>query len=144
MAQVNSNVMYRPATSDDVPFVVSLLRQFYAKVGGLYKIDFCERSTREWAQLVADNGILLVGPASCAGAVILPFWLNSRASAAHVEFWYFRSAREITIFDALCEACRRAGATHIFTSGQFQAPAVRRFYQEKGLHGCATQFMGCL
>lgn len=133
---------FRTSTLADIPFITGLLCEFYAKAGGIYRIPFCEMSARLWVQAVMERGVCLVGPSSCAGALLIPFQLNNQVTAAYVEFWCFRQAREIGIFDALKQACCDAGAQRLFVSAQVQTPAIRRYYLKKGLQQCAAQFSG--
>lgn len=125
---------FRHATADDVPFILNLLREFYRKTGvTAYGIKFDGESAVATICEVLARGVCIVGPTSCAGAVFQPFPWNYRARVAQVVFWYFKSSREIRIFDALMDECRNVGATHINAASHFPKNAINRWYSKYGL-----------
>jgi len=129
--------MFRPATADDVEFILELLREFYRKAGSIYVgIAFDGPSTIATIAHVVARGVCIVGPSSCAGAVIAPFEFNHHARIANVVFWCFKSAREIVILNSLIEACKRAGATHVAAASQFPHNAIGRRYRRLGFTFC--------
>lgn len=124
--------MFRPATYEDAPFISELVGEFYSHVGAVYRgIPYDFETGVAAALAVIKNGICLVGPSSCAGAVLKPFDWNRAFIVAHVAFWYFRSAREMAIFDALAALCRDAGATHVYANSHFPQNNVGRFYASR-------------
>lgn len=125
--------MFRPAVFSDAPFIVDLLAEFYAKQGHIYGIPFDQRSTVRLVIRVLKQGICLVGKSSVAGAMLVPFPYNDRFKVAHVSFWYFRSAREIRIFERLMALCREAGATHLKATSH---GAITKHYAKLGLTFC--------
>jgi len=137
-------MIFREAGVDDVPHVELLLAEFYAKQGGVYGIPIDEQSTIQTIVSTASNGILLVGPTSCAGAIICPFPFNRQARVAQVIFWYFQLHREIRIFDELLIRCRAMGATHVNATSHPPHNRIARYYQRHGLKQVETQLIGRL
>jgi len=136
---------FRPATADDVPFILELLREFYRKAGAeLYKIPFDGPSAIQTIAKTIAHGVCLVGPSSAAGALLCPFPWNRRAIVAQVVFWKFKSHREITIFEALMDACKQAGADYVNATSLFPDHAILRKYQKLGLSPCEIQCLGQL
>lgn len=123
------SVTFRPAIVDDVPFITSLLSEFYHRAGSIYGIPFNEASTIQTIRQVLDRGVCLVGPSSCAGALLCKFPYNHDAIIAQVAFWYFKRPKEIAIFDALMKACKERGATHINATSLTSCPAIQRHYE---------------
>lgn len=141
MSDCKASNLFRPARPDDLPFILELLRSFYGKAGGIYDgIPFHGPSAILTIGDVMARGVCLVGPSSCAGAVIGLFPWNHKARIARVVFWYFKSARGLAILDALAAACKAAGATHINTASQFPKNTIGRFYLRNGFTACETQF----
>lgn len=132
---------FRRATADDVEFVLELLREFHGKAGGIYGVPFHGPSEILRIARVLADGICLVGPSSCAGALIEPFPSNHKARVAQVHFWYFRHAREIRIFEALMTACRELGATHIAAYTQADRPTIGRWYERFSLKPAEVCYM---
>jgi len=137
---------FRLATASDIPFILELLREFYRKAGAVVfaGIPFDGPSTILTIADVLARGLCLVGPSSCAGAMFYPFAYNHNARIAFVQFWYFKNAREIAIFEALCGACKAAGATHIWAASLAPKHAISRWYQKKGLSECESEHIGQL
>lgn len=135
---------FRSATPDDAELILTLLFEFHQKSGGIYGVAFDPASEIYRIARVMRDGVCLVGPSSCAGALIEPFPSNHQARVAQVHFWYFRKAREIRIFEALMEACRAAGATHIASYAQADRPTIARWYKKFGLQPAEICFMGKL
>ena len=130
---------FRPAQSSDVLFILDLIRDGYKKHCSIYGIPLDGKSAMFTIANVMALGVCLVGPSSCAGAFLAPFPYNNKAVIAQVAFWYFKSSREIRIFDALCQACKEAGATHINAASHFPNNAIGRHYIKNGLHNCEIQ-----
>lgn len=131
--------IFRRATPADIPFILDLLREFYDKAGDIYQIEFDAPSTIQTIGNVLARGICLVGPSSCAGAIIGRFPYNHAALIAHVPFWYFTKPSGIHIFDALMVECKAAGATHINPSSLYPDNRIARFYSKKGFRSCEIQ-----
>lgn len=130
---------FRPAQSSDVLFMLNLVRDGYKKNCSVYGIKFDGPSTLLTIANALTRGLCLVGPSSCAGAIITPFPYNHNAQVATVLFWCFKSSREIAIFGELLKHCRDAGATHISASSHFPDNSIGRFYAKNGLHNCEIQ-----
>ncbi len=132
---------FRRAVPGDIPFILELLREFYRRADGerLYGIGFDGPSTILTIADVLAHGLCLVGPSSCAGANFLHFPWNHTALVAHVQFWYFKNAREIAIFEALADACKAAGATHIWASSHAPSHTISKWYARKGLSECESE-----
>lgn len=139
MSESKASNPFRLATADDVPHVLELLQAFYEKAGGIYGIPFDRVSTIKTIAHVMGHGICLIGPSSTAGAVVSQFPYNHDARVAHVWFWYFKAAREIRIFEALMEACKEAGATHLSAASLFPDNRIGRFYAKILLHPAEIQ-----
>lgn len=120
--------IFRPATQNDATHIVNLLEKFYAKHQALYQIEFipkdCENTVRE----LIEYGVVLVGPNSCAGASIAPFFVNHNVKTAFVWYWAFERPREIRIFQALMAACKEAGATHLTAAAHFPTFTILKHY----------------
>lgn len=125
---------FRKAELSDASEIVRLLGALYQRSGDSYGIPFSWPSAWQTACDVILNGLCLVGPNSCAGAIIQPFSFNYEAKVAHVVFWAFHTPREIRIFDALCMVCKMAGATHIKAASHPPTHTVSRRYRKLGLH----------
>ncbi|MFA6239969.1 MAG: hypothetical protein WC655_03525 [Candidatus Hydrogenedentales bacterium] len=131
---------FRLAVPGDIPFILELLREFYRRAGAVYAgIPFDGPSTILTVAGVLAGGLCLVGPSSCAGANFVAFPYNHTALVAHVQFWYFKNAREIAIFEALCDACKVAGATHIWASSHAPGHTIAKWYRRKGLSECESE-----
>lgn len=132
---------FRRAVPADIPVLLELLREFYRRADGerIYGIGFDGCSTILTISNVLARGLCLIGPTSCAGAIFWPFPWNHMALVAHVQFWYFKRAREIAIFEALADACKAAGATHIWASSHAPKHTVARWYARKGLSECESE-----
>lgn len=135
---------FRTAVVEDVPFIKDLICQFYAKQGHVYGIPYDEESSVRTIIDTMKFGVVLVGPASCAGAIICRFPFNHRANVAQVIFWYFTNAREIKIFDALANQCRAIGATHINSAAHPPHCRIMRYYVQQGMRPAELQAMGRL
>lgn len=132
---------FRPAQSSDVLFMLNLIRDGYKKHCSIYGIKFDGASAMFTIANVMARGVCLVGSSSCAGAVIAPFQYNHKAIIAQVMFWNFKAPREIEIFDALSDACKEAGATHINAASHFPNNTISRYYAKKMLINCEVQSM---
>lgn len=137
---------FRLARTDDIPFILELVRELCRKTGlnDRYGIPFDGASAILTIGGVLANGLCLVGKSSCAGAVFFPYPYNHAAKIAHVQFWYFRNAREIAIFEALADACKGAGATHIYAASIPPRHTVGKWYRKKGLSECESEHIGQL
>ena len=114
-------------------FILRLARKFFHQSWGKgYDIPFDPESAMQTIDALIENGIMLVGPTSYAGAILTPCMWNHEFTIATVITWYFESPREIRIFDALMEECRKAGATH-FVSASNEGSPIGRYYNRKGL-----------
>jgi hypothetical protein len=131
---------YRKAELRDVVQITRWLRQFYSQASP-YNIPFDYESAIASVEDTVNRGVVLIGSSSCAGALLTDFPFNNRARIAYILFWYFRSAREITILNALCDACRTAGATHVNVSSLFPHNRVGRFYEKRGFKAVETQWL---
>lgn len=136
--------MFRHATFDDIPRVTMLLEEFYARHEYRYGVRFNSSSAVVTVERMIRHGVCLVGPSSCAGAMIADFPYNFEAKVANVMFWYFRRPREIKIFEALLAACRRAGAMYISASSHAPSHAIGRLYQRWGMQPVEGLHMGPL
>jgi len=136
---------FRPAAFDDIPFITNLLAEFYAKQGtASYGIPFDAQSTLLTVERVVRHGICLVGPTSCAGAMLMPFPYNHNVVTAHVMFWYFKRAREIKIFETLIACCLKARATHVSASSHSPRHIIGRLYEKWELRPVEGLHMGPL
>jgi hypothetical protein len=132
---------FRKAELADVEFIAGLLSEFYAKSGEVYQIPWDEPSAVQTIENVIRDGVCIVGPSSCAGAMIAPFPFNVKANIASVVFWYFRTPRESSIFDAFAGCCQVAGATHYNPSSHFPMNTIERFYLKRGLEPTEVQYL---
>lgn len=130
---------FRRATLDDVVFITRITRAGYNKHLQVYGIPFDTESMMLHVANVVTRGICLVGPNSVAGAFLYPFPQNNSAIIGQVSFWYFTKASEIRIFDAICDACKQAGATHINAASHYPLNSIARLYRKNGLHPCEIQ-----
>lgn len=135
---------FRVAELSDTLFVARLTREFYEKVGGIYRIPGDYESFVVMADAVIRNGICIVGPTSCAGALMARFPGNQHELVANVLFFYFQQKREITIFYAFLEALRAAGATHIDAASHFPENTIGKFYKKLGLVPTETHWMASI
>ena len=131
---------FRPAVSSDIPFILDLVREFYARDGGIYGVEFDDASARKVIEAIISKGICIVGPTSVAGAIISPFPWNHCEKVAQVMVWYFRRPAEIVIFEELKRAVKVAGATHINASAVLPRHSIERFYAKNGLHPAEIRF----
>ena len=135
---------FRPAQSSDVLRMLNLIRDAYTKNCSIYDVKFDGQSTMLTIASVMSRGLCLVGPSSCAGAIITPFPYNHNALVATVMFWCFKSSREITIFEELLKQCRESGATHISASSHFPSNILLKHYSKFSLQPAETQVIGML
>ncbi len=135
---------FRPAQSSDVLFMLNLVRDAYKKNCSVYGIKFDGPSTLLTIANALTRGLCLVGPSSCAGAIITPFPYNHNAQVATVLFWCFKSSRELAIFGELLKHCRDAGATHISASSHFPDNNLKKHYARFSLQPVETQVIGKL
>lgn len=124
---------FRLATHADVIFVAQLVREFYRKSGSVYGIPFDYESAIRTVEECIDDGICIIGPSSCAGAIITPFPYNRRIRVAQVLFWYFRDPKEVRVFDALWVACIEIGAHRINAATIAPEGVGKNFYQRRGM-----------
>lgn len=134
--------LFRPATLHDGLFVGRLLKEFYAEKGGIYGIPYDHASTLRTVQGVIDHGICLVGPTSCAGAILVPFPYNGDVLVAHVVFWYFKNAREIEIFERLMQHCAAAGAVRITAASHYPENRIGPHYSKFGMEASESTWLG--
>lgn len=125
--------IFKPATPADIPFIVYLLEEFYGKWESTYQIPFVPGDCAKSVETLIQDGICLVGPTSCAGATISPWFSNHSAKVAFTWFWYFQNAREIKIFEALVAACKQAGATHLSGTAHYPEFTILKHYAKLGL-----------
>lgn len=131
--------MFRPATIDDVLFIEKLIRKFYQETGGIYGIPYdVESSVLTIIRCVMD-GVCLVGGKSAAGAILGKFPFNKDAVIAWVLFWRFSGTQQIKIFEALLDACKERGATHVNAASHFPDNRILRYYSKLGLQPVETQ-----
>lgn len=133
---------FRRASCDDIIFIARLLREFYRKAGEVYGIPYDHESTLQFAEYCVTNQVTIVGPSSCAAAVLCPFPSNKDAVIAQVLFWYFHRPREVTIFEALARECQDAGATHINASSHYPDNKAAGFYVRAGMGLAEIQCVG--
>ena len=93
---------------------------------------------------VIKKGVALVGPNSCAGAMLGAFPWNREAVIAQVLFYHFSKAREMGILVELARLCEWAGATHMNCSSHFPGNVIGRYYQRIGLKPVETQWLAPL
>lgn len=136
--------MFRRATFNDGLAILKRHREFFNKHCHGYGIPFDDDSAMVTIDHILHGGIILVGPASHAGAVIHECLWNYEARIATVMLWAFTRAREIKILEALMAECKAAGATHIVASSHPPANTIGRYYQRLGLQPCENQFIGKL
>lgn len=132
---------FRRAELTDVIFMARISKAAYAKYGTIYGIAFDMESTLETIDHVVRNGICIVGSASCAGAMLFPFPYNKNAVIAYVSFWNFEKPKEIVIFDALVNACRETGATHINPNSLFPKNLIAKFYAKRKMPAVEIQYL---
>lgn len=135
---------FRAATPADLPLIQRLVREFYAKQGAVYGIPFDEESARATFTRVVLRGLCLVGKSSVAGAVLAQFPWNARMTIAYVPFWYFRSAREIHILEALMARCRAQGAHFINVASHPPEHRIGSWYGRLGMWQVEGQWFGKL
>jgi len=135
---------FRPAVASDLLKIGRLVREFYHKVGGVYGIEYSHDDAMNLISGLIARGICLVGPTSCAGALVMPFPYNNKAQVAYVAFWYFQESREIRIFEELLRRCAAAGATHVSAASHFPHNRIARWYLKLGLHPVEGQFCRAL
>jgi hypothetical protein len=133
---------FRHAEASDIAFISRLLREFYQKQCDIYQIPFDYPSTVLTVGRSMIHGVCLVGPSSCAGAILGPFPFNHHAIVAMVPFWYFRRPKEIEILAVLISECRAMGATHINVASHFPKNTISRYYSKRGIIPCETQHLG--
>lgn len=134
----------RSAFAEDAITVGHMLRRFYREHGDVYGIKYDHASCLMSVLETITRGICLIGPKSCAGALILPFPFNRGAMVAQVLFWYIEGRKEIGIFDILAKQCREAGATHINVATVAPRHVGKHFYAVRGLKLVEAQYLGPL
>ncbi len=144
MADHEFELSFRTATAEDSIFIAQLLRRFYNEAGKAYGISYDHASCIHTVLDVIVRGICLVGSASCAGALIMPFPFNFSARIAQVIFWKFEKNRELAIFDQLFDACKKSGATHISATALPPRQTGKRFYQCRGMHLAEFEYIGSI
>lgn len=142
MSDFKANPPYRPATFNDAVFIARLLREFYSKAGRSYGIAYDHETTLLVVEDVIRRGVCIVGPTSCAGAMIEPFVNNCNHTLAVVRFWYFQRPREITIFEELMRVCRAFGATEITGASHPPDHVIGRYYHKLGMSEAETVYIG--
>ena len=137
-----SSGQIRLAVPDDVIRIGQMLRRFYVAHGEVYGIKYDHASCLSSVLETIIRGVCLIGPKSCAGALVLPFPFNREALVAQVLFWYVEGGREIAIFDVLLAHCRQAGATHVNVATVAPKHVGKRFYAVRGLKLVEAQYLG--
>lgn len=133
---------FRLATWHDGLFVAQRVRRFYQRDGGIYGIAYDHASTLNAIADILERGVCVVGPASTAGAYIIPWPFNSGVLVAQVFFWCFEDSREIRVFDYLVEQCQARGATHLNVASLAPKHAGKQFYQKRGLKLVEGHYFG--
>jgi hypothetical protein len=136
--------VFREATFDDIPRIVDLLQEFYWNKGAIYGIPFDAATTMITVEKVVRHGVCIVGPNSCAGAMIVPFPYNHAVMIASVIFWYFKQSRELKIFPTLAGLCRKRGAEHLSVASHFPENTISRYYNNWGFAPAETLHVGSL
>jgi hypothetical protein len=119
-----------------------MLRDFYAKSGGIFGIPWEHASAMETVWQTMERGVCMVGDHSCAGAIFGGFPYNRSVKVAQVVFWYFTKPREMRIFHELAIACCAGGCTHFNASSLWPLNTVGRYYERHGMRAAETQWLG--
>lgn len=135
---------YRLAKLSDAPFIYRLIKEKASRFEDLYGASLDASAIADTIADVMQRGILIVGPASCAAARFGPLPFNHQVVVANILFWYFKTPREIQIFDEICNVCKNLGATHVNASSHFPDNRLIRFYEKRGLVPIETQTLGRL
>lgn len=135
---------YRLVEKSDVGLVYRLLSEYARNQGQIYGIPVDPDSVADLIAKLMHRGIFIVGPRSCAAAMINPFPSNHEASVAHCVLWYFKTPREIKIFEELKRLCKEAGATHFSAASHFPDNTMLRYYARLGLRPTETLVMSKL
>lgn len=131
------------ATLDDVLFISGLLRRFYRHDGEkLYQIPYDHDSCIHSVEREIENGVVVVGPRSCAGATIFPFTFNYSIKLAQVLFWTFENPRECLVFDALCRECAKRGAAVVNVASLAPKHGAKKYYARRGLYVAEAHHIG--
>jgi hypothetical protein len=127
------NEVFRLATLKDTLFIAGLLRRFYKRDGQIYNLPYDHESCVQSVENTINRGVVIVGPSSCAGALIAPFEFNFRFLIAQIFFWFFENPRECVIFDALCRECAKRGASMVNAASVGPKHGAKKFYARRGL-----------
>jgi len=138
----SSSDQIKLARPDDVIQIGQMLRRFYQEHGEVYAIKYDHASCLSTVLKTIVDGVCLLGRASCAGALLLPFPFNREALVAQVVFWYIENRREIAIFDMLLKECQKRGATHVNVATVAPRHVGKRFYAVRGLKLAEAQYLG--
>jgi hypothetical protein len=127
-------VTFRRAALTDVVEVARLLRIAYDRMGEVYRIPYDHESCLLSVTDAIHLGIVLLGTASTAGAVIWPFQFNHNYRIAQIRFWYLGNKREAPIFDELLRQCHEAGASLANVAAVAPEHVGVRFYERRGFY----------
>lgn len=138
----NVECLIRLAGHQDVVDIARMIRRFYKRDGGIYGIPYDHDSCMASVSHTIDNGVAVIGPNSCAGALVVPFDYNFRFKIALVYFWYFSAPREFVVFDVLCRECARRGASVVKVASLAPKHGAKKFYARRKLTVIEAHHMG--
>lgn len=142
MSDYKENPLFRRANFEDVPEIARRLRKLWGKIEPAYHgIKWDHPSALLTIDHAIRIGICLVGPTSCAGAVISPFLWNHNEMVADIMFWSFERSHEVTILNEISAICTAAGATHIKANTHWPDNRIGRFYMGKGFGPSETSWL---
>jgi hypothetical protein len=134
---------FKHAQLGDIEWVSHLVGEFYKGIGNeAYQIPFDPVSMHRTVAALITRGICLIGPTSTAAAFTYDFPFNLNYKIAYVQFWTFKNAREIRIFDALLDECEALGARHVVACSHPPKNTIGRHYKRLGgrQHECGWMF----
>jgi len=139
--QVNED--FRLATVKDTLFIAGLLRRFYKRSGSsLYHIPYDHESCVLSIEDTINRGVVMIGPSSCAGALIVPFPFNFNIQVAQIFFWFCEDKREVGVFDALLKECANRGAAVVNAATLAPDHGGKRFYARRNLAPVEVHHLG--
>jgi len=122
---------FRRATPDDADSIIDLIVEINRKVGAVYGIPMEAESVIQTVMHTIKRGICLVGDGACAGGLIHPYVWNRSASVGLIVFWNYSRPSGIHIFEAMIQAFRQHGATHLNCSSHFPANRIGQHYVKR-------------
>lgn len=134
--------VFRPATPDDLEYIVDLGVNLSAKHGDAYRVPADALSVAQEVSHAIQCGVCLVGNGCAAGGYVKPFIWGHDIKVGMVTFWNFTTPSGVHILGALVDEFAKRGATFISAASHFPHNRVGDLYARMGMWPAETTYVG--